>query len=386
MRVAVLDPFAGVAGDMFVGALIDAGASFRAVKEGVDALELDGCKLSQRKVLRCGITARKFNVRHREGHHHRGMREIRRILKAAPVAPSVRKRALGVFTRLGEAEAKVHGVELSKVHFHEVGAVDAIADILGASIAFEHLGIEQLHTRALPLFFGMVQAAHGRIPLPAPATMELMRGWPVFDSGMEGELVTPTGAALVTTWAERDPIPRFVPDAIGYGAGDRDPDGHPNVCRITIGETVSSPADGAILQLECDVDDVSPQVLGHLVGRLLEAGALDATLGAVIMKKGRPGTRVTVLANQNLVPVVEELLFREGTTLGVRRHVVERTELPRKFRRVQTKYGAIRLKIGMLDGEPVHVAPEYEDCRRAAKAHGVALREVTRVAMAKWPS
>jgi len=384
MKIAVLDPFAGVAGDMFVGALIDAGASFRAVKAGVDALELDGCKLSQRKVMRCGITARKFNVRHREGHHQRGLREIRRILKAAPVSPAVRERAIAVFTRLGEAEAKVHGVKLSKVQFHEVGAVDAIADILGASIAFESLEIDQLHTRALPLFYGMVRSAHGRIPLPAPATMELMRGWPVFDSGMEGELVTPTGAALVTTWATQDAIPPFEPASIGYGAGDRDPDGHPNVCRITIGEARSQGVDGSIMQLECDVDDVSPQLLGHLAGQLLEAGALDATLGALIMKKGRPGTRITVLARNNLVPVMENLLFREGATLGIRRHVVVRTELPRKFRRVSTAYGSIRIKIGILQGKPVHVAPEYEDCRRAAEKHGVALREVTRAAMARW--
>ncbi|MHC4941192.1 MAG: nickel pincer cofactor biosynthesis protein LarC [Planctomycetota bacterium] len=376
MRIAVLDPFAGVAGDMFVGALIDAGAKFKSVREGL----ADIAPVAQRKVDRCGIAARKFRVRAKPERHHRGLKEIRRIVRKSPKA--VRTRAMAAFERLGEAEAKVHGIPLEKVHFHEVGAVDAICDIVGAAIAYEELGIERLYTRPLPLFYGMVDAAHGRIPLPAPATMELMRGWPVFDSGREGELVTPTGAALVTAWATPEPPPPFVPEAIGYGAGDRNPEGYPNVCRLTIGETVE--ATGALWQMECDVDDATPQVLGHLLGTLLDAGALDATLAAVQMKKSRPGTRISVLARAESVAAVEEILFREGTTLGVRRHPVVRTELPRKIRRVKTKYGTVRIKVGLLGGEVVHVAPEYEDCRKLAREHGVALRTVTRAAMARY--
>jgi len=378
MRIALLDPFAGVAGDMFVGALLDAGAPFRSVRDGLAGI----AKVSQRRVDRAGIAARKFRVAAAPEEHHRGLKEIGRIIRGAGQPKAVRDRALAAFTRLAEAEAKVHGIDVNKVHFHEVGARDAIADILGAAIAFEELGIERLHARPLPMFFGMVDTAHGRLPLPAPATMELMRGWPVFESGREGELVTPTGAALVTAWATPEPPPPFVPEAIGYGAGDRNPERTPNVCRLTVGETCA--ATGALWQLECDVDDATPQVLGHLLGILLDAGAIDATLGAVQMKKNRPGTRVTVLARAASVPALEEILFREGTTLGVRRHAVERTELPRRIRKVTTPWGSVRLKVGLLGGEAVHVAPEYEDCRRLAREHGIPLRRVTRAALEAW--
>jgi len=384
MRIALVDPFAGVAGDMFVGALLDAGAPFKAVREGLAQLGIDDFKVSHRKVVRCGIAARKFRVTHKESHHHRGLKTTLKLIRKSGLDKPVRDRANAAFTALGEAEAKVHGVALEKVHFHEVGAVDAICDIVGASIAMHSLGIERLYTRPLPLFFGMVDAAHGRIPLPAPATMELMRGWPTFDSGLQGELVTPTGAALITAWGTREPVPAFVPATIGYGAGDRDPQGYPNVCRITVGE--STTAEGSIRQLECDVDDATPQVLGHLVGRLIEAGALDATLSPLTMKKGRPGTRISALARAELVPVIEEILFREGTTLGVRRTTIERTELPRRRVRVKTQWGHVHLKIGELHGEAVHVAPEYEDCRRAAEKHGVPLRKVARAAMQRWKS
>ncbi|MEM8883752.1 MAG: nickel pincer cofactor biosynthesis protein LarC [Planctomycetota bacterium] len=382
MRIGLLDPFAGVAGDMFVGALLDAGAPFDAVREGLAALELDEYEVSLASVQRCGIAAGKYRVTHREGHHHRGLTEIRRLIEKASLSDAVRERALDAFQKLGEAEAKVHGVDIEKVHFHEVGAVDAICDIVGAALAFDALGIERLYARPLPLFYGMVDAAHGRIPLPAPATMELMRDWPVFDSGREGELVTPTGAALVTAWATPDAPPPFAPKSIGYGAGDRDPEGYPNVCRLIVGETTASGA--SLWQLECEMDDATPQVLGYLLGQLLDAGALDATLTPVQMKKNRPGTRVTVLTRAETIATIEERLFREGTTLGVRRHLVERTELPRRIVRVETPYGTVGVKVGELGGEVVHVAPEYEDCRRLAQEHGVPLREVTRAAMAKW--
>ena len=384
MRIGLIDPNAGVAGDMFVGALLDAGASFKAVRDGLGALAVEGFSVSHRKVQRGGIAARKFRVRHKEAHHHRGLKAILGLIRKSGLDRGVRDRASLAFTRLGEAEAQVHGVALEKVHFHEVGAVDAICDIVGAAIAMDDLGIEQLHTRPLPLFFGMVDTEHGRMPLPAPATLELMRGWPTFDSGLQGELVTPTGAALVTAWCRGDAPPAFIPCAIGYGAGDRDPDGYPNVVRITVGET--GEASGALRQLECDVDDATPQVLGHLLGLLLEAGAADATLGPLTMKKGRPGTRVTVLARAERVTAMEEILFREGTTLGVRSHAVERTELPRRIVRVKTEYGTVRVKLGELHGEVVHVAPEYEDCRRIAREKKLPLREVVRAALARWPS
>ncbi|MEE8103953.1 MAG: nickel pincer cofactor biosynthesis protein LarC [Planctomycetota bacterium] len=385
MRLALLEPFAGVAGDMLVGALVDAGAPFRAVRAALEALPLEGFTVSQRKVLRCGVTARKFRVKHKEDHHHRGLTTILKMLKKAKLQKPVRERAVAAFTLLGEAEAKVHGVSVDDVHFHEVGAVDAICDIVGAAAALHALEIDALHCRAMPLFHGSVKAAHGMIPLPAPATLHLMRGMPVYDSGLQGELVTPTGAACVAAWATFDPLPPLVPDAIGYGAGDRDPKEYPNVCRVMTGEAPEpGDADGTLSELVCDVDDATPQVLGHLLERLLEAGALDATLQPTQMKKGRPGTRVTALCLHARVPAIEEVLFREGTTLGVRRHAVDRTELPRKIVSVKTRFGNVRVKLGYLGREVVHAAPEYEDCRALAESAGVPLRQVLEEAVAQW--
>jgi hypothetical protein len=287
------------------------------------------------------------------------------------------------FARLAEAEAGVHGVPVAKVHFHEVGAVDAICDIAGCALAVDALGIERLYCRPLPLSTGSVATEHGRLPLPAPATAELLKGRLTYESGLEGELVTPTGAALVAAWAEPGPPPAFVPISIGYGAGDRDPRGYPNVCRVLVGEA-SGAEPGVLLELVADIDDATPQLLGHLLGVLLDAGALDATLQPLVMKKGRPGTRVTVLARAETVPALEEKLFREGTTLGVRRRQVERTELPRRIARVKTPWGPVRVKVGELRGEAVQVAPEYEDCREVAARAGVPLKEVLRAAVAAF--
>jgi uncharacterized protein (TIGR00299 family) protein len=378
MRIALIDPCAGIAGDMLLGALVGAGAPFRRVQEGLLSLGLD-CAVGCGVVERGGVRGRKFRVRHGEGHAHRGLREIRAILARGKLPRRAHELAERAFARLAAAEAKVHGVPVGKVHFHEVGAVDAICDIAGCALAVDALGLERIYCRPLPLSTGSVATEHGRLPLPAPATAELLMGRPTYESGLEGELVTPTGAALVAAWAEAGRPPAFVPTAIGYGAGDRDPPGYPNVCRVILGEAEGA-AWGALLELVADIDDATPQLLGHLLGALLEAGALDATLQPLVMKKGRPGTRVTVLARAETAPALEEKLFREGTTLGVRRRAVERTELPRRIAKVQTPWGPVRLKIGELGGEAVHVAPEYEDCREIAERAGVPLREVLRVA------
>ena len=381
MKVALIEPFAGIAGDMFVGALVGAGAPFRAVEDGIRSLRLP-CSVTCGTVERGGLRGRKFRVKFKEGHVHRGLKEILAILRKGRLPARALDLAEAAFARLAEAEAKVHGIPVRKVHFHEVGAIDAICDIAGAALALDALGIEKLWCRALPLSTGFVVTEHGRLPVPAPATLELMKGRAVCDSGLTGELVTPTGAALVAAWAETSAPPAFVPSAIGYGAGDRDPHDYPNLCRIVVGETTAR--SGEILEVVCDVDDATPQVLGHLLATLLDAGALDATLQPVVMKKGRPGTRVTVLARAETVPSLEGVLFREGTTLGVRRRRVERTELPRRTATVKTPYGPVRVKIGEFQGEAVHVAPEYEDCRALAAKAKVPLREVIRAAVAQW--
>jgi len=381
MRVALLEPFAGIAGDMFVGALVGAGAPFKRVKEGIQSFRLP-CSVTCGSVERGGLRGRKFRVKFRESHVHRGLKEIVAILRRGNLPPRALDLAERAFTRLAEAEAKVHGIPVKRVHFHEVGALDAICDIAGAALALDALRIEKLWCRPLPLSRGFVTTAHGQLPVPAPATLELMKGRAVYDSDLEGELVTPTGAALVAAWSEPGAPPAFVPSSIGYGAGDRNPPGYPNLCRITVGETVAR--SGELLELVCDLDDATPQVLGHLLSTLLDGGALDATLQPLVMKKGRPGTRVTALARAETVPALESLLFREGTTLGVRRRRVERTELPRRTVTVKTPHGPVRVKVGELAGETVHVAPEYEDCRALAAKAKVPLREVIRAAVAQW--
>jgi len=384
MRILLIEPFAGIAGDMFVGALVHAGAPFAAVEAGLAQLDV---AVTCEPVLRCGVTARKFRVRHEEGLCHRGLATILDLIGKTALPDRVKAGASKTFRLLAEAEAGIHGVGVDEVHFHEVGAVDAICDIVGAAICLDALDVDAVYCRPLPLSTGSVQAAHGRLPVPAPATLELLKGHRTFDSGLEGELITPTGAALVAAWAAPGDLPGFRPTAIGYGAGDRDPEGYPNVCRVTVGEAEGEAAEAAatgLFELVCDVDDATPQVLGHLLGRLLDVGALDATLQPVVMKKNRPGTRVSALVRAEVIPAAERVLFREGTTLGVRRRAVARTELPRRSVAVALEHGTVRVKVGELGGEVVHVAPEYEDCRALAEKSGVPLREIIRQAMEKW--
>ncbi|MHC4340178.1 MAG: nickel pincer cofactor biosynthesis protein LarC [Planctomycetota bacterium] len=377
MKVALIDPFAGIAGDMLAGALIHAGAPFEAIRAA-----LEGYRVSFKEVQRGGIASAKFVVEATEETTHRGLGDVLEILRGMKLSDRARERAAAAFTRLAEAEARVHGVDVNQVHFHEVGAVDSICDIVGAAVALDALQVDRLYCRALPLSRGSVETAHGRLPLPAPATLELTRGLPTRETDLEGELVTPTGAAMVAAWAERGAVPGMRPESIGYGAGDRDPEGFPNVCRVIVGE--AQEGDGGLWELVCEVDDATPQVLGHLLSRLMESGALDASLQPLVMKKNRPGTRVAALARAESIPVLEQVLFTEGTTLGVRRRRVERTELPRRTVEVRTRHGNVRVKLGELGGKLVHVAPEYEDCRALAAKTGVPLREIIEEAVAQW--
>jgi uncharacterized protein (TIGR00299 family) protein len=289
MRVALIDPFAGVAGDMLTGALLHAGAPIEALKKA-----LEGYPVSVKRVQRCGIASVKFVVEASEETAHRGLGDVLEILRGMKLPERARERATAAFTLLAEAEAGVHGVDVEQVHFHEVGAVDSICDIVGAAVALDALSVERLYCRPLPLSHGSVETAHGRLPLPAPATLALMKGLATRDTDLEGELVTPTGAAMIAAWAEREALPALQPESIGYGAGDRDPEGHPNVCRVIVGE--AAPEAGDLWELVCEVDDATPQVLGHLLLRLMESGALDANLQPLVMKKDRPGTRVAALA------------------------------------------------------------------------------------------
>src|SRR5215472_4123398 len=462
MKIAYLECFSGMSGDMFLGALVDAGLSSEFLRNMVDGLNL-GARLEISKVNRSGIMSTKVDVyvqgekelpreeffggeehrhshepehdhrhSHREAHAHqhsegptisrtrasaphehghdhahgRGVQEIRQIIAKAAISDHAKKTATAIFEALGVAEAKIHGVDIESVHFHEVGAVDAIVDIVGAAVGAEELGVDEIVCSTLNVGGGTVKCAHGELPVPAPATVELLNGAPLYSSGIKKELVTPTGAAILKVLATRfGDFPRMKIERSGYGAGTRDFAGHANVVRLTIGEAGSpqgptssgqpakplavTEADRAsdsaawahtgsdtVAVLEANLDDLNPQVFGYVMDRLLEEGALDAFGMPVQMKKNRPGTLLTVLCMPVDADRLTQLIFAETTTLGVRRHDEQRRTLARRWVLVSTQWGEVRMKIASMNGTVTNYAPEYEDCRRIASEKHVPLKTV----------
>jgi pyridinium-3,5-bisthiocarboxylic acid mononucleotide nickel chelatase len=381
-RIAYFDCFSGISGNMTLGALLACGLSEAALREGLQQLHLPGWDLAISRVQKCGIAATHVHVddghhAHDHGHHHphRGLGDILTLIAASGLPTRVRERASAIFTRLGEAEARVHGTTPDQVHFHEVGAVDAIVDIVGTAIGLEALGVERVVCSPLPLGSGWVTCAHGEFPVPAPAVAELVKDAPTVESDIVAELVTPTGAAIVTTLTERfGPLPGMTVRTVGYGAGTRDL-ARPNVLRLFIGESAAESAPTEVVGLECNLDDVTGEVLGYLMDRLFAAGALDVFYTAIQMKKNRPGVLVRVLCTASDEAVCTGMLFAETTTLGVRRLSMSRVTLPRASRTVETPYGPVRVKESEWNGEK-RAVPEYEDCRARAEACGVPLRAV----------
>jgi uncharacterized protein (TIGR00299 family) protein len=437
MRIAYLDCFSGISGDMFLAALVDAGVPASLFEQTVAALNaaaaLDA-RLEIRRVERSGISSTKVDVwvgaerdeprqEHNHQHHHshehsrtgasaqhhshehehsrtgasapqhshahRGLKEIRGIIGRAGISETAKSRAREIFEALGAAEAKIHNIPVEQVHFHEVGAADAIVDIICAAVGSEALGVDDWICSPLNVGSGSVECAHGRFPVPAPATAELLKDAPVFSSGIQAELVTPTGAAIVKTLAARfAALPEMKIEKIGYGAGSRDFHGHANVVRILVGDTVttrSSAADNSrefsaerepVTVLEASLDDLNPQVLAYALERALAAGALDAFAAPLHMKKNRSGMLLTVLTKPADAGRLAETIFRETSTLGVRVREENRFVLPRKFVEVETAWGAVRIKTATLAGEVTHYAPEFEDCRRLAEQHQIPLKQV----------
>lgn len=387
MRVLHVDAFAGASGDMILGALLDIGVPLSTIRRALQRLPVRGWSLSSRRVRRAGIAARKVTVRLSGRARPRGWKQIRRIVERAGLDPPVRDRVLSVFRRLVEAEASVHGVAPEAVHLHEVGAVDAIVDVVGACVGFAHLAVERIVVSPLTTGYGEVRCEHGLYPVPAPATAWLTRGVPVRPGDVALESLTPTGAAVLTTVADAwGPPPAMRPEATGYGAGDRDTGERANLLRLTLGEArpPTLAGTGEILVVELDVDDAPAQNLAHAAERWIEAGALDVQLSPVQMKKGRPGHRVTVLGRPQDVERLAEIAFRETTTLGVRYRVDSRIELPREHVPVRTAYGRVRVKVGRLGERAVQAWPEYEDCLAVARRRGVALKEVQQAAMESY--
>ncbi len=372
MKICYFDAFSGISGDMTVGALVDAGADAAALTEGLASLGT-GAEISVERVKRRGIAASKFHVRGGETRAHRHLPQILKMIAASALPERAKQSATKVFEKLAEAESKVHGVGMEKVHFHEVGAVDSICDIAGACLGLELLGVEAVYASAINTGSGTVNTEHGVLPVPAPATAELLNGKPVYARGPETELTTPTGAAILAALARGfGAMPPMKLTGSGYGAGDKDFATHANVLRVLLGEATGAVEATRVAVIEANIDDSSPQVLGYAQQRLLEAGALDVTLGSLLMKKNRPGTLLKVIARLEDREALAALVFAETSTLGLRIYEAERRVQAREMREVETIYGVVRVKVS----EGGDFAPEYDDCLKLARASGVALKKV----------
>lgn len=388
MKLAYFDCFSGISGDMTLGAVVDAGCSVERLREELRGLQVPGWELTSEKVWKNGMAATYVRVETEDQTKHRSLSTILEILEKSRLAPRVRERAGAIFRKLGEAEASVHDVPLEKIHFHEVGAVDAIVDIVGACIGFEALGIEEFACSALNVGGGTAKMAHGLLPAPAPATAKLLQGKPTYSNGVEKELVTPTGAAIVATLCGTfGPQPAMSVSAIGYGAGTADLEGQPNVLRIMVGEAAEKTTAGfdeEIAVIEANLDDMNPQIYGYFLEKALAAGALDVYTTAVQMKKNRPGVLLTVLCKPGDAQALIGLIFAETTTFGVRTYRAQRRVLPREWVKVTTQFGQVRVKVSRVNGSVLHVTPEFEDCKRVAEEKDVPLQNVIAEAMRSY--
>ena len=416
-RVLYFDCFSGVAGDMVLGALLDAGLPFDDLKRALGSLAIDGCDVTVRRVVRAGVAATKFVVLEPEGngaHRHRHLAGIFRLVDASALSPEGRDRAKALFQRLAEAEAAIHDMPVEKVHLHEVGAVDSIIDIVGAVYALEWFHADHIVSSPLNVGGGMVKSAHGTIPVPAPATVKLLGDAPIYSGEVQKELVTPTGALLVSAYATSfGPVPPMRVEHVGYGAGDNDFPSTPNVLRVLIGEAVAGvnvrlrpdattgsdvasgshvasgfsrtePAPTRVVVIECEIDDMNPQIFGVLMERLYAAGALEVFYVPVQMKKNRPGTLLTVVAAPGLRPALSAIIFRESTTIGLRYSEVDRECLEREHASVETPVGTVRMKLAWRDGTLVNAVPEFDDCVKLAAAHNIPVKDVQALAVNAW--
>ena len=439
-KTIYFDCFSGVSGDMFLGAMLDLGLPIDGLRDALGSLAIEYGGITADRVLRAGVSATKFSAlpgnaakapdhrhahdhgrahaqdrvhahtpaptrrhdhghgsshhqhegpattaRHEPAHHHHSLKAIAAAIERSALTREGKDRAIHLFQRLGEAEAAIHAVPLDRIHLHEVGALDSIIDIVGAVHAMEWLKADRVMASPLNVGSGTVKCAHGVFPVPAPATARLLEGVPVYAGAVRAELVTPTGALLVTGYASSyGPLPPIRVRAIGYGAGDKDFKGHPNVLRAMVGDDASGGDAETIVVLECEIDDMNPQLFGPLMDSLHEAGALDVFYAPVQMKKNRPGTLVTVVARPGDRERLSGVLFSETTTIGVRYREMQRERLEREIRTIETPLGAIRIKIATRGGRVMNASPEFEDCARIAAARGLPIKEVQAIATKAW--
>lgn len=378
-----LEPIGGIAGDMFLALAMDLGVPQAAIEKDLRSLGVGGWSLEVSRLQRHGIEGTHLDVRLEKAtdhHAHRAWKDIRALIEKSALAPRVKERGLAVFQAVAEAEAKVHGKPVEEIAFHEVGAVDSIVDAVGAGLAIELLGSPEVYCAPPPMGSGIGRRAHGMMPIPPPATLQILTDRIVRFEGT-GELTTPTGAAIAKALTKEGPFPELTIEKVGYGVGTSDFPDRPNVLRGVLGRRASA-AEGATCVLEANLDDATPQLLAWAVDRLLAAGALDAWVAPVTMKKGRPGHVLGALAPAALRASLTELVLRETPSLGVRVHAVERAVLERRFEEVQTPFGTVKVKVGSLSGADVNAAPEYEDCARLAREKGVPLKQVLAAALA----
>lgn len=377
MKIIYFDCFSGIAGDMIIGALLDAGLELSDLRRELKNLPLTGYKIKAFKTEKQGIKGTKFEVKAPKEKTHRNLKDILRIIDNSSLDKKIREDSKKIFRRLAEAEAKVHGVNVDKIHFHEVGGVDAIIDIVGAVIGLDILKVDKIYSSPLSFGKGFVKFSHGKFPVPAPATVELCKNIPVRYTDIEGELVTPTGAAIISTLAEFSPRLDFKIEKIGYGAGSMDLKEIPNLLRVMIGEKNLDLEQDEILVLETNIDNTTPEVLGYLTEKLMEKGALDVYLVPVIMKKGRPGTLLSVICKVDKLNELSSLIFSETGTIGLRTQFHLRKKLHRKIEIVNTRFGKAKVKV-ITNGVNVHISPEFEDCKIIAEKHDLPLKEIYR--------
>ncbi|MGQ9629931.1 MAG: nickel pincer cofactor biosynthesis protein LarC [bacterium] len=384
MRAIYFDCFSGISGDMTLGAIIDAGLPLEELQKGLSKLRLPEFELRAERVRKKGISGTQFEVVVEERGTHRHLKEILEIIDGSDLSETAKTRSGGMFRRLAEVEAKIHGTTPDRVHFHEVGGVDSIVDIVGAVVALEILGIESAYSSAVATGEGLVETSHGSVPVPVPATVELLKGVPLRPTGIPSELVTPTGAVLLSSLVrEFGRMPPMTVESVGYGAGRKDLEELPNLLRVFIGEVPSEGKttdrgyiEGTNTVIETNIDNMNPEILGYVVEKLFGAGALDVFITPIFMKKGRPATKLTILTLPELEGAMTDIVFRETTALGVRKYPVVKEMLPREIVEVETEWGKARIKVARCGEEIKNFAPEYEDCRRISEFHNIPLKEV----------
>jgi pyridinium-3,5-bisthiocarboxylic acid mononucleotide nickel chelatase len=393
LRTAYFDCYSGISGDMILGALVDLGVDIKDIRKALKGIDLKGYKLQAKKIQRNGLSCTQIRVtiekcKHQHSHPHRSFTNIKKLIERSGLSLKVKKISIEIFKRIAKVEAQIHNTTIEKIHFHEVGGIDSIVDIVGGVWAIESLKLDKIYSSGLNIGEGFVDCAHGRLPVPAPATLKLLKGIPVFSTGVKTELTTPTGAALIGFYADKfQSVPEMTIAEDGYGAGSHIISAMPNLLRIMVGEMSLKETDSLVM-IETNIDDMNPEIFDAVMESLFKAGALDVYFSSVIMKKSRPATKVSVLAEQKEREVLSKILLRETTSFGVRFYDVGRLTLDREMQNLKTSYGVIKIKIGSLDGETVQAAPEFEDCRNAARKKKIPVKKVyddiLALAQKKW--